>query len=443
MSCGCRALLAGLALPTAACIPAPPAPPPQQIVWFIADGLRQDALGCMGAPDDPSPAIDELARVGTRFEHVVAASSQDVPALASLLTGTLPRVHGARTWGDASAPLAEHVPTLAQVLAASGMRRMAVSSGPFSDPRLGFARGFERYEHSPTPWTADETAERALALLSEQRDAPFLLVVHFVDLHAPWTPDADRAQLFRRDKQRAALAVTLADCIAGEVDAQRLAEVRRAYQASVRCVDDAIHRVLEALRHYDRYEDALIVVSASHAERLGEKAAFGHSAQLTTAALTVPLVLAQPRLRPQRAHVPEPVRVIDIAPTVVDWFDRAGSLYFEGHSLAALTRGEPTSGVRTALSEADAAGGPSTRFADHRFVYRRSTVEGEVREELYDRISDPEERTDVRERYPQDFMRARAEHARLLERYERAARPSAPAQRIATPTGGCGAQRTP
>ena len=304
------ALIAGSLLATSACVPPPPPEAPQQIVWFIADGLRQDALGCLGAPNNPSPAIDGLARIGTRFEHVIAASSQDVPALGSMLTGTLPRVHGARTWGDASAPLAEHVPTLPQVLAESGLRRLAVSSGPFSDPQLGFARGFERYEYSATPWTADETVTRALELLSEHRDESLLLVVHFVDLHAPWTPDADRAQLFRRDQQRAPLAVTLADCVAGEVDAQRLDEVRRAYQASVRCVDDAIHRVLEALRHYDRYDDALLVVSASHAERLGERSAFGHSAQLTTGALTVPLVLAQPRVTPKREHVPEQVRVV-------------------------------------------------------------------------------------------------------------------------------------
>ena len=61
----------------------------------------------------------------------------------SLFTGLPELAHAVEQDGER---LAAGIPTLAETLAEAGYRTFGVYSGPYLDPRYGFARGFERYE---------------------------------------------------------------------------------------------------------------------------------------------------------------------------------------------------------------------------------------------------------------------------------------------------------
>ena len=68
------------------------------ILLIFTDQLRGDAVGLPGAPVI-APNIDRLAREGVVFSRCVSNSPLCVPARASLMTGRLPREHGA--WSNA------------------------------------------------------------------------------------------------------------------------------------------------------------------------------------------------------------------------------------------------------------------------------------------------------------------------------------------------------
>lgn len=68
------------------------------IILVFTDQLRGDAVGVPGAPVI-APNIDRLAREGVVFTRCVSNSPLCVPARASLMTGRLPREHGA--WSNA------------------------------------------------------------------------------------------------------------------------------------------------------------------------------------------------------------------------------------------------------------------------------------------------------------------------------------------------------
>lgn len=61
---------------------------------ILTDQQRADHLGCAGAPGLPTPAIDGLARAGTRWTDCHVATPICQPNRASLLTGQLPSAHG-------------------------------------------------------------------------------------------------------------------------------------------------------------------------------------------------------------------------------------------------------------------------------------------------------------------------------------------------------------
>ena len=64
------------------------------IVLFMTDQLRRDALGCYGNRICQTPNLDQLAEQGVCFEKAFAVSPVCSPARASLLTGLYPHNHG-------------------------------------------------------------------------------------------------------------------------------------------------------------------------------------------------------------------------------------------------------------------------------------------------------------------------------------------------------------
>jgi arylsulfatase A-like enzyme len=84
---------------------------------FITDQQRADYLGCYGHPVLKTPHIDSLAASGVAFDRFYVASPVCMPNRASLMTGRMPSVHGARANGI---PLARSQRTFVQLLAAAG-----------------------------------------------------------------------------------------------------------------------------------------------------------------------------------------------------------------------------------------------------------------------------------------------------------------------------------
>lgn len=67
--------------------PEKPARPLPNVVIILADDLGYGDLGCYGALNVRTPAVDRLAREGTRFTNAYATASVSTPSRYSLLTG--------------------------------------------------------------------------------------------------------------------------------------------------------------------------------------------------------------------------------------------------------------------------------------------------------------------------------------------------------------------
>ena len=68
------------------------------IVMIMADDMGAWAMGCAQNKDVITPNIDALAEDGVLFENFFCASPVCSPARASVLTGTMPSVHGVHDW---------------------------------------------------------------------------------------------------------------------------------------------------------------------------------------------------------------------------------------------------------------------------------------------------------------------------------------------------------
>ncbi len=88
-------------------------------LFIITDQQRADHLGCYGNAVLRTPHIDRLAARGARFDRFYVASPACMPNRASIMTGRMPSVHGARGNG---VPLSLDEVTYPELLGAGGYR---------------------------------------------------------------------------------------------------------------------------------------------------------------------------------------------------------------------------------------------------------------------------------------------------------------------------------
>jgi len=87
------------------------------LLLFMPDQLRADALGCFGNPLAHTPHIDALARRGTRFEAAYVNHPVCSPSRVNLMTGWYPHTRGHRTLTHLLQP---HEPNLLRCLKDGG-----------------------------------------------------------------------------------------------------------------------------------------------------------------------------------------------------------------------------------------------------------------------------------------------------------------------------------
>jgi arylsulfatase A-like enzyme len=340
----------GLALAAvllAGCAPRPPAPRRPDIVLVSVDTLRADRLGCYGNPRPVSPAIDRFGAGAVRFETALAHASSTLSSHASMLTSLPPTAHGASFALRRRLP--EPAVTIAEVLRDAGYRTVAITASGQLAPAFGLGQGFEVYrarveKHEPGAFWPRVGA--GLSQLAEPDPRPVFLFLHTYETHHPYTPE--HALLDELDPGYAGalghrIPVELLQKVnAGEValDAADRRRVERAYEAEIRSVDRAFGRLIEGLAAAGRLDDAVVVLTSDHGEEFGEHGRLGwHSHTLYDELLRVPLLLKLPRGEGVGRIVAAPVRLIDLAPTLLEAAGVPAPPQFAGRSLLPFARG--------------------------------------------------------------------------------------------------------
>jgi arylsulfatase A-like enzyme/Tfp pilus assembly protein PilF len=364
-------------------------PEEANLLLITIDGLRADRLGSYGdAPLSPTPHLDRLAADGFRFEQALSPAPQTFPAHLALLTGFSPA--GREDLFRPGAVLPPEHASLAEILKSSGYRTAAFVGATALGRASGLARGFDRFdEPRPGPlastlrWLAErpaaEVVDAARAWLDENFRGRFFLWVHLSDPAAPHA------------------AETL-----------RNAHRRSPYDADLEEADAGVGRLLQRLASLGIAGRTLVAVAGSHGVGLGDHGERGSGMDLYDTTLRVPMILRLPGFAVRERSIPEQVRLMDLAPTLLDLLRLAPPEAMQGTSLANLLDPDGTLPPLAATAEA---------YAQR--LYLASGVRRAVRadgfkliasgaEELYDLRRDPGE--------SRNLSTVQADRARSLRR---------------------------
>ena len=322
---------------------------PLNLVIIGVDTLRPDHLGCYGYDRETSPEIDRLAARGTLFENAISQAPWTLPSFATIFTSLYPAQHGASAQNTR---LRTDHPTLAMMLLKSGYSTAGIINAPFLAPEFKLDRGFEYYDYKPpfAARVADGTTADALAWIDEHVNERFFIFVHYFDPHLPYAPPEPYDTRFYPDyagnlpmpfdinhfpRARATNFETMKTVSEDDWD-----YIRALYDGEICYADRAIGDLIAGLDERNLTDNTLIVFLSDHGEEFFEHGGFEHGHTLYNELIKVPLIVLLPGQIPANARISQHVRLIDIAPTVLDFLGIPPAPHLEGVSLRPLITGE-------------------------------------------------------------------------------------------------------
>lgn len=388
------------------------------VLLVSIDSLRADHLHCYGYHRATSPTIDSLAAEGVRFTTVVAPTSWTLPSHVTLLTSLEPDLHGVNLARERLSPDAVLLP---DELRGHGYTTAGFVSGPFMDATYGFFRGFDLYDDytavrrhgraAATDVTSPLLLDSVDAWLSEWdrsgRKKPFFIFLHMWDVHYDYLPPPPFDTMFDAAYRGSINGerIFTSPLIHKDMDPGDLAHVVALYDGEIRFTDGYLGKILRLLRELDIFDSTVVAITADHGEEFFEHGDKTHGKTLYDEAVLVPWVIRFPAKIPAGRVVERQVRLSDVAPTIL--------------SLAGIRRtGEFGKGLRSPMDDRldllSLISGRSEPAQDsfaignlHNNIHSIRTNRFKLirhadgRNELFDLVADPRERSDMSQLQPQ------------------------------------------
>lgn len=246
------------------------------ILLITIDTLRRDHLGAYGYPRETSPFIDQLAREGLMFKHVITPIPLTAGNHSSILTSLHPLTHNVIMNGS---KLNDEVQTIAEVLKKNGYYSIGAIAVGLLTGKKNFSQGFDsfsdKWEKDPGLDTkfplAERTAQSVNKSLFKQideyyhghKEKPLFIWAHYFDPHGPYY---DKDYITFEDKM---------------YKLKYKKQVRRGikkYDKEIRYTDEHIEKLYKYLEERGITQQLITCVTADHGEQFGEHGyTFGHA----------------------------------------------------------------------------------------------------------------------------------------------------------------------
>lgn len=314
---------------------ATPGKAPANVFLVTIDTLRADHVHCYGYEKIATPALDALAKDGSRFTQAFTPSPITNSSHTSIMTALLPSHHGVT---DFAVPLDANHATLADLLQENGYHTAAFIGAVILDAKTlapGLDHGFDYYDNFPEHPTgksrfgrlerrAMDVAQHAETWLTAHPAGPHFAWLHFYDPHDPYEPPPPFSETYKD----------------------------RPYDGEIANADTALAHFVAFLKRRSWYDDSIIIVVGDHGEGLGEHHENTHGIFLYDSTTHVPLIIKLAGRSQAAKVVDAQVRTTDILPTVLDELKISPPKNLDGESLRACLAGTETKGW-SAFGETD------------------------------------------------------------------------------------------
>ncbi len=350
------------------------------LVFFLGEGQRADALSIAGHPILKTPNHDRIGREGIRFTNAFCTNALCAPARATALTGMYSRSTGALDNTKGRIPMAADIPLFTEILQKEGyevaiLGKVHTRNGveernwdyyfghnnpgnDYANPL--FKEGRKGQVGPQKQYTAvypdDLTTDKAIEWIDEDRgDKPFCILIWFVAPHEPFFRPRRHADLYNGIP--IAKPATFDDDLKGypgkpksfieaenklgttstHVACGSLEGVAKDYYAGLVAVDENIGRILDHLEKKKILDDTAVLHSSDHGYFLGEWRLFDKRL-MHEPSIRVPFQVRYPKRIPAGTVREEMILDTDIAPTLLDLAGVPVPAHMQGKSILPLAK---------------------------------------------------------------------------------------------------------
>jgi arylsulfatase A-like enzyme len=412
------------------------------IVLFMTDQLRRDALGCYGNTICQTPKLDQLAEQGVCFENAFTVSPVCSPARASLLTGQYPHNHGvminthiAPAWSPGLSP---ETPTFSSILKHAGYALDYVGKWHVHESLTPCAFGFDRYdrgegkreivpgseiyvdfgrghrqlvaatnacsERETHLWQRTQMGIRAIRERARENQ-PFFLRMDMPEPHFACVPPEPYASMYTPDD------IPAWDNFKDDFSGKPMGHLRKLeewklqdkdwawwnrlvakYYGVVSLIDKCVGEVIKAIQDLGIEDQTIFVFTTDHGDAMGSHGHFEKAGTMYDEVFRIPMIIKGPREWIAPGRIDAFVRSLDLVPTFVEWSGGQISAPIDGTSLASWGRGEKVANWPDSVyceHHGEVWGYQSQRMVRTtrwKYVYNPHSID-----ELYDLKDDPAE----------------------------------------------------
>ena len=416
------------------------------VIVFFTDQQRWDSAGAHGNPLDLTPNLDLMAQEGTHVAHSFTCQPVCGPARSILQTGMYPTRTGCFRNGiglprDART-LAHHFRDGGYTTGYIGKWHLAeAGSGAVPEAQRGGyeywlaanaleftsdAWDTEVYDGEDRPvnlpgYRVDALTDAAIRYIDQPREQPYFLFVSYIEPHHQNHRDDYPAPAGYAERYRGRW--TPPDLAALGGSAQRHLA---GYWGMIRRLDEALGRLLDALRSLGQLEDTIVLFTSDHGNHFRTRNA-EYKRSLHEASIRVPTALRGPGFD-GGGQLRELVSLIDLPPTLLDAAGLPVPEAMQGRSILPLAQKraqEWPEELFVQISESCVARAIRTQRWKYGVLardgdgWRDSGAERYEETWLYDLLADPEELHNLVDRESHGEVRA-VMRERLLRRMAQA-----------------------
>jgi len=385
------------------------------IVVIVSDDQGYADSSCYDHPKEIStPAIDRLAGEGVRFTNGYASGYVCAPTRAGLLTGRYQQRFGFYTAGDSRTGMPTSEITVADVLRKKGYATAIIGKWHVGlEPEYRpLRRGFDEFygflghgahdyfklgittehnsiyrNHKPindTGYLTDNLAREAVSFIERHQNKPFFLYLPFNAVHWPLQALQKHIDRFNTGDKN-----------------------RDIYLAMLVCMDEAIGRVLDALKRTGVNDNTLIIFFSDNG---GAQKNFANNGKLRDykqtvyeGGIRVPFIVRWPERLPKGLVCHKPVISLDVMPTVcaAAGTELPDDRVYDGKNILPAILSRSAKPPHEALFWYDGTNQWAVRVGKWKLLSRNDSLE------LYDLESDISEKNNLREQNPQIVKRLR------------------------------------
>lgn len=383
-------------------------------VMVMFDSLNRHMLNPYGFDQSVTPNFSRLVEKTIRFEHCYAGSLPCMPARRELHTGRYNFLH--RSWG----PIEPFDDSMPEILKRNGVHSHLVSDhnhywedggatyhtrystweairgqegdpwkavvGGVKDPNPNLItfKGYKQqlyqqdlvnrsYLQTEEDFPQARTFEAGLSFIqtNHQKDRWFLQIETF-DPHEPFLSAEKYQNMY--PSSYGGPRFDWPDYALVQETPEQVAEARRQYFALLSMCDSYLGKVLDLFDSLGLWEDTMLIVNTDHGFLLGEHGFWAKNYMPLYQEIShIPLFIWDPRIGLQNEKRASLVQTIDLAPTILNFFDLEPPKDMQGKPLAPVLQND------TAVRAAGLFGvhGGHVCVTDGRYVYMKASASKE------------------------------------------------------------------